>query len=1067
MAKVYVSSTFIDLQDCRRQVSLVLRRMEFEDVAMEYYVAGSQRPVEKCLADVAASDLYVGIFAWRYGFTPKQNNRKKLSITEMEYRHAIEKGKPCLIFLLDEEASWPVKFIDDNKTRIKKLRAALADAHVVSYFRSAEDIGSVVAPAIHNWAKEHGHISPTMLFPEFDLTAYFAALTKRYQRLDLDALTPPQKEEYLRLQLRSVFVEQTVRENPPPVELTKELWEKLQHEKEIHPEDLPADITLDDVLRARATYYEKPSRPVLDALTDPRHQHAIILGDPGSGKSTLSRYVLLSLISDSGDEKLRRAFEGYLPLLIELRSYTGLCAEGKCDTFLEFLDYMGETEGWHLNKDALHHYLKTDGRAVVIFDGLDEIFEPRERERVARRIAGFASDYPKARVIVTSRVIGYRRKVLEDAGFAHFTLQDLDEQQVSAFVDRWYSLASNDRPDEARDRRERIMRSFKESVSIRQLAGNPMLLTIMAIIGKHQELPRERWKLYDHAASVLIQHWDVNKHLQDQSVNVDLIEEEDKKELLRRLAYRMQGGAGGLAGNYIYREQLQEEFESYLKERYGQPPAEAATVARAMIEQFRERNFILSLYGANVYGFVHRAFLEYFCATAFKNKFEKTQEMTLEEIKHDVYGAHLKDRSWHEVLRLICGMIDERFAGEIIDYLTIATPESQSQPWHIALAIQCLSEVRNLSTIADSAKRLLEAVCLLFSSEMEREFPEAYAFLKEPIVASIEMIGPNWPHRILLAEWLKQLKFNPDFLWLYIESFGNFVGSVGHGLDEVRQVILNYAVYNDPDYRMMALFALAKGWRTDPQVFSLMLDHAANDESEDVRRTVVDALSEHFHDEAQAYSMLLDRAVNDESNVVRSAAAYALSEHFRDEKQVFPLLLACAVNDKSEDVRSSAVEALSEDFHDEAQVLPLLLDRAVNDESEDVRRTVVDALSEHFHDEAQVLSLLLNHAANDKSEDVRSSAVEGLGEYFRDDARTFPLLLDYAVNDESPQADAPNDRFYVREAAISALATYWPSHPEVLSLLRDRAKNDPTGWLREEAKNWIDQLSSEASTPAS
>ena len=71
-----------------------------------------------------------------------------------------------------------------------------------------------------------------------------------------------------------------------------------------------------------------------------------------------------------------------------------------------------------------------------------------------------------------------------------------------------------------------------------------MLLTIMAIIGKHQELPRERWKLYDHAASVLIQHWDVNKHLNDESIEADFIGEDDKKELLRRLAYRMQSGDG-------------------------------------------------------------------------------------------------------------------------------------------------------------------------------------------------------------------------------------------------------------------------------------------------------------------------------------------------------------------------------------------------------------------------------------------------------------------------------------------------------------------------------------------
>ena len=56
------------------------------------------------------------------------------------------------------------------------------------------------------------------------------------------------------------------------------------------------------------------------------------------------------------------------------------------------------------------------------------------RERITHQIVGFTNDYPKARVIVTSRVIGYRRKILTDAGFTHFTLQDLDEKQVETFV---------------------------------------------------------------------------------------------------------------------------------------------------------------------------------------------------------------------------------------------------------------------------------------------------------------------------------------------------------------------------------------------------------------------------------------------------------------------------------------------------------------------------------------------------------------------------------------------------------------------------------------------------------
>ena len=117
MVKIYVSSTFEDLKECREKVRLVLRQMNHEDVAMEYYVAEDRRPVDKCLEDVATCDLYVGIFAWRYGHIPSGYDK---SITELEYRKAVETKKECLIFLLKEDAPWPPKFVDkdDNAKKI-------------------------------------------------------------------------------------------------------------------------------------------------------------------------------------------------------------------------------------------------------------------------------------------------------------------------------------------------------------------------------------------------------------------------------------------------------------------------------------------------------------------------------------------------------------------------------------------------------------------------------------------------------------------------------------------------------------------------------------------------------------------------------------------------------------------------------------------------------------------------------------------------------------------------------------------------------------------------------------
>lgn len=685
-----------------------------------------------------------------------------------------------------------------------------------------------------------------------------------------------------------------------------------------------------------------------------------------------------------------------MPLLIELRSYAGLCADGKCDTFLEYLEYLGETEGWHLTKNALHQHLKNDGRAVVIFDGLDEIFDPEGRERIARQIAGFVSDYPKARIVATSRIIGYRRAILSAAGFAHFTLQDLDKSQVATFVSRWYDLALSDRPDDARERRERILKSFGESASIRQLAGNPMLLTIMAIIGKHQELPRERWRLYDHAASVLIEHWDVNKHLKDQRVQADFIGANEKKELLRRLAYAMQNGEGGLAGNYIHREDLEKEFVSYLRERYDQPAERATTIGRAIIEQFRERNFILSLYGASLYGFVHRAFLEYFCAAAFVHKFEKTQELTLDELKRDVYGEHWEDRNWHEVLRLICGMIDEKFTGEIVGCLIDEPRQPRPEeyetrpPWNIALAVACLSEVDNLSTVAEPAEQLLRRLCALFDESMKQP-SKLGEFLYEHVVAFVEVIGPTWPNRTVLIDWISEVKPPVSLSYYGEQAFARFVGAIGRRLEAVHEALLALAVNDDYELRVLALTALVEGWSADPRTLPLL------------RHCVV----------------------TDADWYIRHTAIYVLAGHYRDEPGIFPLIRDRGLNDENRKVRQTAAAQLAWSYRDNPESMPLLADRAISD----------------------------------RDAEVRSWAVEFLVTYFGDRPQVFDLVRDQAVDDESPAADEPENKYCVRALALQSIAKCWPTHPGTLPLLLDRAENDPTPWLREMARDLAKELS--------
>jgi len=157
MITIYLSSTYEDLKDYRKAVFDDLRKAGYQVIAMEDYVATGRRPVEECLTEVERSDIYVGIFAFRYGYRPpfEHNNPNDLSITELEFRHAHEKAKiPCLIFVVSEDVPWPNKFNDawsekDKGKSIKRFREYLLTEKLASCdFSSPYQLASLVQAAV-------------------------------------------------------------------------------------------------------------------------------------------------------------------------------------------------------------------------------------------------------------------------------------------------------------------------------------------------------------------------------------------------------------------------------------------------------------------------------------------------------------------------------------------------------------------------------------------------------------------------------------------------------------------------------------------------------------------------------------------------------------------------------------------------------------------------------------------------------------------------------------------------------------------------------------------------------
>jgi hypothetical protein len=153
MKRIYISSTVEDLKDYRLAVAEALRNCRYDVDAMEKHPARDDRPKAASESDASNCDIYVGIFAWRYGYVPIEDNPEKKSITELEYLAAGCAQKPRLIFLLADNAAWPGNFRDaeheeDEGKRIRDLRKRLKTESWVAFFYSPENLANRVLTSV-------------------------------------------------------------------------------------------------------------------------------------------------------------------------------------------------------------------------------------------------------------------------------------------------------------------------------------------------------------------------------------------------------------------------------------------------------------------------------------------------------------------------------------------------------------------------------------------------------------------------------------------------------------------------------------------------------------------------------------------------------------------------------------------------------------------------------------------------------------------------------------------------------------------------------------------------------
>lgn len=157
---VFISSTTRDLEQHRQVARDAVWRANLFPLMMERDVATMEDPVQYSLGLVEDAEIYIGIFALRYGYVPDDPGRNPagLSITELEYRHAMKRGIPMLIFIMDDEHLVKAGHIEtepDKLGKLNRLKEELRAKHVVGFFKSADDLSNQVFQALQSHKIQH------------------------------------------------------------------------------------------------------------------------------------------------------------------------------------------------------------------------------------------------------------------------------------------------------------------------------------------------------------------------------------------------------------------------------------------------------------------------------------------------------------------------------------------------------------------------------------------------------------------------------------------------------------------------------------------------------------------------------------------------------------------------------------------------------------------------------------------------------------------------------------------------------------------------------------------------
>lgn len=388
---------------------------------------------------------------------------------------------------------------------------------------------------------------------------------------------------------------------------------------------------------------------------------AVLLGDPGSGKTTLSRFAAVWFAGGVKFEGATAPKKSVLPLFLPFREYVQACAKNECS----LLNFLEDQAANHLQVKLPEGFLEAaieKGDAVLLLDGMDEVGDSGARQAMRERVLAFCAQYPRLSVLITSRVAGYDEAPLpnEDRdGFRHFRLAAFNDEDLALFVHNWYAVQEPVDSGARNKGVEELAAAFQADPRVRELAKNPLLATLIALVHRFEaHLPGERAKLYELCIKTLLETWPAARKRR-----FDEIDEGLQRAYLEDLALRMQETRDNDSREVVIGlELLVSTLVRILLARNTEDPEVVRRRIERWIQHLDQGTGLLVEQRPGFYAFFHLSFLEYLAACALDRGVRPPLDRVV-----GLWGQAL----WREVCLLVVGRkaTDKKFLDLLFERL--------------------------------------------------------------------------------------------------------------------------------------------------------------------------------------------------------------------------------------------------------------------------------------------------------------------------------------------------------------------------------------------------------------